>query len=450
MISVDNKSYLKKILLIAIPISVQNILQSSLISFTDQLMIGQLGSPSVAGIGIASKFISMFTVVISAISTAIAIIIAQNIGQQDEGDVNEGFWTGVLAALSVALLFFIPTVAAPEKIMTLYSNDPVTVSVASDYIRIFSVSFFMIAASIMVMTMLRCLESTGVIMLSGAVSAVVNITFNYIFIFGKLGIEPMGTDGAAIGTILGHLTNFIFLTVSLKLYCRKNETDIPFGIMRKKSDWIPFIKMFIPVVVGGFLWSLGDNVYTAIYGHIGTMACAAMTLTLPLQGVVLGAIKGIVSASGVVVSKMMGAADFDTAYRYGKRNVILAFVTTSAISAFLLLSSDLYPLFFKVEQETRMLTQTIIRIYAVFAPIKMIFFTIQSGVLKCGGKIIYTLIMDIISTWIIGVPVAFICAFELDLPITMVYTMICLSEIIMTVASIFVFRSRKWMAVLPD
>lgn len=445
-----DKIYLNKILMIAIPISIQNILQSSLLSFTDQLMIGQLGSPSVAGIGIATKFISIFSVVISAISTAIAIIIAQNIGQQDEGDVNEGFWTGVLAALSVALMFFGATVCFPEKIMTLYTNDPVTVSVASEYIRIFSVSFFMMAAAMMAMTMLRCLENTRVIMISGFVSAAVNIILSYTFIFGKFGIEPMGTKGAALGTIFGHLVNFLILTFTLRAYCKKTGKGIPFGIMKKKSDWIPFIKIFIPIITGGFLWSLGDNVYTAVYGHIGTMACAAMTLTLPLQGVVLGAIKGIVSASGVIVSKTMGSGDFDTSYSCARKNIIISFAAALAFSIFVFSTSNFYPLFFKVEAETRALTHAIIRIYAVFAPIKMLFFTIQSGVLKCGGKIGYSFVTDMISTWMIGVPLAFICAFVLELPITAVYTVVCLSEIIMLVVSLFVFRSKKWMAVLPD
>lgn len=450
MISIKNREYIKKFLLIAIPISMQNILQTSLLSFTDQLMIGQLGSPSVAGIGIAAKFVSIFQVVISAIATAISIIIAQNIGQQDEGDVNEGFWTGVLAALSFALLFFVPTVCFPEKIMSLYSNDPITISVAAEYIRIFAVSFFVIAGATMSMTMLRCLENTKLILLSGFVSAGVNIFLNYTLIFGKFGVEPMGTRGAALGTVFGHLVNLIVLTFSLIIHCRRTETKIPFGIMRKKSDWIPFIKIFIPVIAGGFLWSLGDNVYTAVYGHIGTMACAAMTLTLPLQGIVLGTIKGIVSASSVVVSKAMGSGDFDISYSNARKNIIISLTMAIFLSAFIFSTSDFYPLFFKVEAETRTLTHSIIRIYAVFAPIKMLFFTIQSGVIKCGGKIIYSLVMDIVSTWLIGVPVAFISAFVLELPITAVYTIISFSEIITLVAAIFVFRSKKWMAVLPD
>ena len=70
MLFIKDKQYAKKIFALALPVAMQNVLQSAILNFADQLMVGQLGSANVAGIGIASKFISIFTVVISAIASA--------------------------------------------------------------------------------------------------------------------------------------------------------------------------------------------------------------------------------------------------------------------------------------------------------------------------------------------------------------------------------------------
>ena len=450
MLFIKDKQYAKKMLMLALPVAMQSVLQSSILNFADQLMVGQLGSANVAGIGIASKFVSIFSVVVAAISTAITIIISQNIGQNDESDINEGFWTGVLSALSLGFAFFTATAFFSENVMSFYTNDSVTVSIAAGYIRIFSVSFLLMALSTMMMTMLRCLEHTKIIMISGIVSAVFNVILNYVLIFGKLGVTPMGANGAAIGTVLGHFVNCAILSVSLCVCCKKEGRKLPFGIMKKKSDWIPFIKMFIPVVAGSFLWSVGDNVYTAIYGHVGTAVCAAITLMFPLQEVVIGSARGLASASGVIISKTMGTGDFEKSYKYSMTNINYGFFTVICLSALLVAVSSFYPLLFNVEPETKELTKMIIIVFAIFAPAKLVKMVILNGIIKCGGNTMYAFAVDVGSIWLVGVPVTALAAFVFELPMVWIYFVGMSADVVAFLAAFIVMKKKKWMAVLPD
>ena len=61
---------------IALPVTLQSLLQSSF-SMVDQIMIGQLGSESIAGIGLGGKFASIYTVVLGAVAAAAGIMAAQ-------------------------------------------------------------------------------------------------------------------------------------------------------------------------------------------------------------------------------------------------------------------------------------------------------------------------------------------------------------------------------------
>ena len=74
------RSFFYSVCILAIPVALQSMLQSSF-SIVDQIMIGQLGSTNVCAVGLAGKFSSIFTVIISAIGAVAGIMISQYIGQ---------------------------------------------------------------------------------------------------------------------------------------------------------------------------------------------------------------------------------------------------------------------------------------------------------------------------------------------------------------------------------
>lgn len=75
---------------IALPITLQSLLQSSF-GMVDQIMIGQLGSESIAGIGLGGKFASVYTVVLGAVAAAAGIMAAQYVGAKDERGMSRSF-----------------------------------------------------------------------------------------------------------------------------------------------------------------------------------------------------------------------------------------------------------------------------------------------------------------------------------------------------------------------
>ena len=67
-----------------------------------------------------------------------------------------------------------------------------------------------------------------------------------------------------------------------------------------RVGWKLYQGILLPILACEFLWSLGENVYAAIYGNLGTKACAAMTLTIPVQTLVMGAMSGLGQAAGII------------------------------------------------------------------------------------------------------------------------------------------------------
>ena len=101
---------------LAVPVTLQSMLQSSF-SIVDQIMIGQLGSVSVAGVGLAGKFSSIYAVVISAIGAAAGIMISQYLGQKNSREVRRSFFTNLLLGGAVAAIFTALCMVFPRQIM---------------------------------------------------------------------------------------------------------------------------------------------------------------------------------------------------------------------------------------------------------------------------------------------------------------------------------------------
>lgn len=120
-----------------------------------------------------------------------------------------------------------------------------------------------------------------------------------------------------------------------------------------------------PILLCEFLWSLGENIYTSIYGHIGTGACAAMTLTFLIQTIATGTLAGIGSAAGIIVGESLGSGNADRAYDDSKRFFKITIIMAVIIGVIISFLAPLYVRLFYVESSVRQTTIYILYGYAL-------------------------------------------------------------------------------------
>lgn len=192
-------------------------------------------------------------------------------------------------------------------------------------------------------------------------------------------------------------------------------------------------------------WSLGENVYAAIYGRMGTEQSAAMTLTAPIQGLAIGALCGLSQAAGVIVGKRLGGEDYDGACRAAKRLMVYGAVGASVLCAVVLLTSGAYVEIYQVSRTVKRLTRQILFVYALAAPFKVLNMILGGGILRSGGRTAYVMGIDMLGTWGFGVPLGLLGAFVWRLPIASVYLLLSLEECIRFAISMAVFRRKRWM-----
>ena len=178
----EKRKLYSNILKIALPVTLQALLQASF-SVVDQLMIGHLGGQSIAAIGLAGKFISIYTVLLGAITTAAGIMLSQYLGQKNEENVSKSFYMNLLYSIAIGFIFTFICIITGKEIMYLYNKDNLTIANATNYLKIFAFSLIPMALMGMASVMLRCMEETVYPLIAGIISVVLNTGLNYLLIW---------------------------------------------------------------------------------------------------------------------------------------------------------------------------------------------------------------------------------------------------------------------------
>lgn len=442
-----NKEFFSYVMSIAVPVALQSMLQSSF-SMIDQVMVGQLGSTSIAAIGIAGKFAFMYATMVGSIAAIAGIMISQYMGQKNFRFADKSISINLTSALSLGVVFMLLSLFLPDRIMNLYSQDTAAISEAANYLRIISSTYIPLGIASILSVMLRCIGKAQFPLYASIVSAFTNTGLNYLLIFGKFGCTALGVNGAAIASVISQLLNALVVFVSYRHFQRKETYNKSSSDKGGKINMKQYFIMLLPVLLTEFLWSFGQNVYTLIYGHIGTKELAAVALISPVESLLIGALSGLAQAAGILIGKRLGEEKYDKAYSESKTLIIYGFVGSIVLSLILILLKGLYVDIYNVEEYVKRSAVWLLLAFAVLAPFKVQNMILGNGILRSGGKTHYIMWIDLMGTWVLGVPLGFTASYYLHFPVAWVYFVIGLEEIIRWIACVILYKSKKWIVKL--
>lgn len=170
-----------------------------------------------------------------------------------------------------------------------------------------------------------------------------------------------------------------------------------------------------------------------------------MTLTNPIQSIMIGALTGISSASGIIIGKRIGEGNYEKAYMESKKFMLYGLIGACMLSILIILLKSTYVSIFKVDENVRILAQKILVVYGFIGPIKVENMILGGGILRSGGKTKYVMWIDFFGTWCVGVPLALLSGFVLSMPIYLVYLFLSMEECVRLIISFVVFKKKCWI-----
>lgn len=356
----------------------------------------------------------------------------------------------MLFGILLTLIFLILSLAFSKQILSIYTNDSSIIKLGSDYLRITAIGYIPMLIIAIYSSVLRSTEHMKTPMYVGLFAILLNSFLNYLLIFGILGLPKLGLFGTAYATTI---TRFIEAILLLSfIYIKKYPGS--FKINELFNFSLPFIKKVLiissPILINEFMWALGETMYSIVYGRMGTNEVASMTLTYPIQSLCIGLFTGLSSAAGIMVGNKLGLGENEQAYNYSKKFIELGIIGSICSGLILILFSNVYTSIFNVSNGLKSCTFRLLVVFGLVLWIKVSNMIIGSGILRSGGKTKYTLYLDMLGTWGIGVPIGFISAFLLKIPIEYVYLLICSEELVRFIIGVKLVYSRKWMKNLNE
>lgn len=439
----DRKFY-KGVFALALPIVLQYLIASSL-NMLDTVMIGMVGEVELASVGIANQYYFIFSLIVMGISSGISVFIAQLWGKKDKENIRRVLCIGLISGIIITIAFTIVALIIPENIMSIFNKDPEVIAIGSDYIKIVCISYIFTTITFNFASASRSIENTLVPMVASFVGLITNGILNYIFIFGKFGLPAMGVKGAALATVIARVLECAVLLTYIYISKGILSVRLKDCVGNSRQLTASTYSAIIPVVLNEACWGLGNVTYAIIYGRIGTQASASVQICSTVINLFMIITFGLANASVVIVGKEIGAGNEERGKLYAKRLCVVSLAVGMMLSIILFISTPLILSFFNVSQMVIEHSRYILYIYAIFMMIKVYNAMVIVGILRGGGDAKYGLLVQGITLWLIGIPMAFIAAFILKLPIPLVVLCSCTEEVIKVVILIRRFISNKWI-----
>ena len=437
------------------PIILQNLLISAA-GFLDTFMVGVIGQNEMAALSVANTPFFIALLFVFGVQSGGSVLISQYWGKGDKQTISRVVGISWFVALSVSLAFGAVVFFFPHQVMGLITNNKELIEIAARYGRIVAFSQVLSCFVSVYIGARRSCESprfgTAVVF----ISVIVNALLNYIFIFGKLGLPAMGIEGAALGTVLARVVEVVITLLYIKFGDRKNRVlplYVKYLFRPGKIIAGDFFKYSAPVVANEVLWAIGVSLYVVVYGYMADSGniMAAFSLAGNIDRIVILAALSLAHGAAVFVGKSIGAGDSrQEVYSLGKTFVILSFIAGIAggLVIILLLFGLLQPLIFSVLELTdgaRRICVYMLLVRSVFFPIRTVNGALIVGVLRGGGDVNYSVIIDVAGIFFASLPFAALAAFVFHLNIYWVFLIVVCEEPIKLLFGCIRFKSGKWI-----
>ncbi len=437
----------KEILTMAAP-AITALSSQMVVSIINTSMIGRLENTQVqlAAMGLGFLGTWVVTSMFSSFSTGTQVLTARRHGEGNETEAGEVLNNSLIVSLVLGSLFGLLGYYYSYNIISFFSNDAEVIRVGADYMKyqFLGLPFFLLMVSYR--GFFAGIGHTKVFMFSAIVVNIVNIIFNYIFIFGAFGMPKMELAGAGLGSSLSMVIGwlfFVFVTFARKY--RKQYRYYSHFHLSRDVVW-QIVKMSIPVSLQNILILLGFLVFVAITGIISITAQAASQIVISALFIPMMPCFGFGIAAQTLVGRSLGKGDISLAQKYGFETAKLGTIFTVIVGIVFVLVPDVVLSVITTNNEIINVARPVLQITGV----AQIFYSsgiILANAIQAGGSTIYVMIVEVITHWVIFLPLSYFFGVQLGWGIIGAWLALPVYIVAYSAMNIIKFRSQSWVRV---
>lgn len=449
---VGNKDFYKMVLLIAVPIMVQNGI-TNFVSLLDNIMIGQTGTEQMSGVAIVNQLIFVYNLCLFGGVSGAGIFTAQYYGQGNHEGVRQTMrfkiWMVTVITIFTCGLFL----GAGELLINAYLKGEgsaesinATLNYGMNYLKVMLIGLPAFAIVQVYSSTLRECGQTLLPMKAGIAAVLVNLVFNYLLIYGKFGFPALGVTGAAIATVLSRYVEMLIIVI--QVHRKKKEYPYVEGIYRTFQVPRELIGKIIvkgsPLLFNETLWASGMAMLTQCYSIRGYSVVAGLNVSNTINNVFNIVFIALGDSVAIVVGQLLGAGKMKEARDTDNKMIAFSVFCCTLVAIVMFCMAPVFPRLYKIDEESRILAKYFIMATALFMPqnafLHATYFTLRSG-----GKTIVTFLFDSVFIWCVSVTIAFVLSHFTSIPVVGVYIMVQLGDIIKCIIGFVLVKKGVWL-----
>ena len=442
-----DKAFYKRLFFLAVPIALQNMITFS-VGLADNVMVGRLGEVSISGVYICNQIQVIFQMLVVGIGAAQVVLAAQYWGKGDKDSVKSIVGIALKFALLCGLLFFAAVFFFPEQILGLYTNDHLVIAEAMNYAGVICFTYLFFCISNVLIASLRCIGTVQVGLYISIVAFVMNVSLNWVLIYGHLGAPALGVKGAAIATLITRIIECM-IVVSYMLFVDKKLMlrlkDLCQNNMILLKD---YFKYGFPVILGDILWGMNLTVQGGIVGRLGATSIAAVSIVNTIFSVISVGVYGTANASAVIIGNAAGEGDIDKVKQSSRRLQVVFLGVGLCTGLLLFVIKDYVLQFYQITEETRELAHTLMIVLSITVIGTAYQMSTLTGIVRAGGATHFVLINDIIFVWGIVIPLSLTMAFVIGAPTWVVFLCLKCDQILKCAVAVIKVNRYDWIKKL--
>lgn len=449
---IGDRNFYRHVLAVSLPIMIQNFI-TNFVSLLDNIMVGRVGTTAMTGVAISNQLIFVFNLCIFGCVSASGIFTAQFYGRGDQRGVADTMRFKLYSGLLLCAVGIGVFALFGEGLISLYlqgegavEDAQASLAAGLDYLHIM---LWGLAPFVLVQCYAGTLRECGqtfVPMVAGITAVIVNLSLNYILIFGKFGVPALGASGAALATVISRYVELLIVVI----WTHRHHDENPFARMTYQSAGVPralVSKIMIkgmPLMVNELFWSLGVAALSQCYSWRGLSVVAAINISSTITNLFNVIHLALGSSVSIIVGQLLGAGDMEEAVDRDTKLIAFSTGVCLIIGAVMFAAAPLFPAIYNTEQAVRDLATAFIRIMAVYMPfgafLHASYFTLRSG-----GKTIITFLFDSVFICCVSLPSAYIMAHYTAVPIIPLYAAVQAIDIIKCVIGFILVKRRVWV-----
>lgn len=445
------------VLSIAVPIMLQNGL-TNFVNLLDNLMVGRVGTDQMSGVSIVNQLLFILYLSMFGGMAGAGIFTAQYYGKNDKKGVEDIFRIKLIIGLVLSVVGIVVLSCFHEPLISMFLHEgeeglsiAATLEFARGYLYIMLFGLVPFAITQCVASTLRECSQTVAPMVASMAAVVINLVFNYILIFGKLGAPVMGVDGAALATVISRYLECFFLI--LWTWNKRKEYSFIAGVFARRAISLELFRDTIvkslPLMCNEFLWSFGVTMQMQCYSTRGLEVVAGLNICNTLNNVFNIVFIALGDAVAIIVGQLLGAGKMKEARDTDTKLIAFSAGICVFVGMIMACLSPFFPLLYNTTPNVQHLATQLLWVMSFMMPFcaftNACYFTLRSG-----GKTGVTFLFDSVYMWVFVVPLAWVLSRYTTIGVLGLYMAVQATEVLKCSTGYYLVKKGVWLNNLVE